>query len=95
MWRLGNVRLSRLTLRWMFETAVGDSAKQLRLQQKVAKSGGVDTDVTALLVDIAGGSGGVTFLAVGLSCLILVVVKLVVGIVDEILLGRHGGGVND
>jgi hypothetical protein len=83
----------------MLETAVGNGAKKLGLQQEVAETSRVDTDVTALggsacsgggaicLLCVTVGSGGVSGGGGGLSGL-----KLLVRVVDEILLGRHVGG---
>jgi hypothetical protein len=84
----------------MLETAVGNGAKKLGLQQEVTETSRVDTNVTALggsacsgggaicLLCVTVGSGGVSGGGGGLSGL-----KLLVGVVDEILLGRHVGGV--
>jgi len=82
----------------MLETAIADGAKKLGLQEKVAETCGVDTDVAALLVDIsaAGGSVG-ALLAVGGGGS-LVGLDLLIGVVDEIflLLARHVvGGVEN
>lgn len=91
---LGNDRLewiksfSRLTLRRMLETAVGDGANQLRLQEEVAETGGVDADVGTLLID-AVASRSLGLLAVGGGSGLLGL-ELLVRVVDEILLGRHG-----
>lgn len=83
----------------MLETAVGNGAKKLGLQQEVTETSRVDTNVTALggsacsgggaicLLCVTVGSGGVSSGGGGLSGL-----KLLVGVVDEILLGRHVGG---
>lgn len=78
----------------MLETAVGDGAKKLGLQQEVAEASRVNTNVTALCGTSRGGAigflcvtvggGGVSSGGGGLSGL-----KLLVGVVDEILLGRH------
>lgn len=73
----------------MFETAVGNSTEKLRLQQKVAETGGVDADIRTLLVDILSSSGGISLLAGGGGGRL--VVELVVRVVDEIFLGRHDG----
>lgn len=88
----------RLTLRWMFEAAVGNGAQKFTLQQEVAETGRVDTDVAALLVGAAADSqvaffGGITIAGSGSSCggggssgrL-----ELLVGVVDEIFFVRHG-----
>lgn len=74
----------------MLETAVGDGAEELGLQEEVAETSRVDADVRALLVDILGGSGCVAVLALGGRGGSLVV-KLVIRVVDEILLARHVG----
>ena len=84
-------KLSRLTLGGMLETAVGNSAQEFGLQQEVAETGRMNADVGALLVDILASSGGVALLAVG-SGSGGFVVKLVVGVVDEILFGGHVDG---
>lgn len=73
----------------MLETAIGDGAKQLSLQEEVAETGRVNTDVAALLVDIVAG-GELALLAVGGSSGGLVAADLLVGVIDEILLVRHG-----
>ena len=83
----GTCKDGKLTLRWMLETAIGDGAKKLGLQQEIAETSRMDADVGTLLVDIVAG-GGVSLLAIsggGLG------VELLVGVVDEILLGRHVG----
>lgn len=72
----------------MFETAVGNSAKELGLEQEVAETGRVNTDVAALLVDIVAGSE-LALLAVGGSSGGLVAADLLIGVVDEILLVGH------
>lgn len=89
----------RLTLRWMFEAAVGNGAQKFTLQQEITEAGGVDTDVAALLVGAATGDSQVTFL-VGIAicgsrrssssrgCCGL---QLLVGVVDEIFFVRHDG----
>lgn len=80
----------------MLETAVGNGAKKLGLQQEITETSRVYTNVTALggsarsgggaicLLCVTIGSGGVSGGGGGLSGL-----KLLVGVVDEILLGRH------
>lgn len=50
----------RLTLRWMFETAVGNGAQKLSLEQEITETGRVDTNVAALLVGAASGHGEIT-----------------------------------
>lgn len=75
----------------MLETAVGDGAKKFGLQQEVAETSGVDADVGTLLgVDSLAGGDSLSLLAVGGSGGLIV--ELVVGVVDEILFGRHVGG---
>lgn len=73
----------------MFETAVADSAKQLGLQKEVAETSRMNTDITALLVDITGSSE-IALLSIGGGGG-LVGADFLVGVVDEILLVRHGG----
>lgn len=85
-------KLSRLTLGGMLETAVGNSAQEFGLQQEVAEASRMDADVGALLVDILAGGGSVALLAVGGGSGSFVV-KLIVGVIDEILFGGHGDGV--
>lgn len=80
----------------MLEAAVRNGAKQLRLQQEVAESSGVNANITALRL-VCGSSGycEVTFLCstVGLGCSCgrrgLVGLQLLVGVVNEIFLVRH------
>jgi hypothetical protein len=72
----------------MLETAVGDGAKQLSLQEEIAETGRMDTDVAALLVDIVTG-GELALLAVGGSRGGLVATDLLVGVINEIFLVRH------
>lgn len=86
----------RLTLGRMFEAAVRDSSHELVLQQEVAEAGGVNADVAALLVAL-GAAGR----KVALGCLSIAVggrlggLDLLVGVVDEVLLVRHGGCVRE
>jgi hypothetical protein len=88
---------SRLTLRRMFETAVADGADELRLEQEVAETGRVNTNIAALFIDVGGG-GGLALLSVGSGGSggggALVATDLLVGVVNEILLVRHGEGVD-
>lgn len=79
-----------LTLRRMFETAIGDGANQLGLQKEVAETGGVDADVGTFLVD-AVTSRGLSLLAIGRRGGLLGL-ELLVRVVDQVLLGRHGDG---
>lgn len=83
------IKLVRLTLRRMFETAIGDGAKKRRLQQKVAEAGRVNSDVGALLVDILASRRDLALLSIGRGSGLIV--ELVVGVIDEIFLGRHFG----
>lgn len=75
----------------MFETTVADGTKELGLQEEVAETSRVDTDVAALLVDIVTGSE-LALLAVGGSGGGLVGADFLVRVVDEILFVRHDGG---
>lgn len=79
----------------MLESAVGDGLEELGPEQEVAESAAVDADVRTL--GVLALSGGVTFLRIavggstsggGVSGL-----KLLVGVINEILLGGHDGGV--
>jgi len=72
----------------MFETAIGDGAKELWLQQEVAETSGVNADVGTLFVDVLASSGDLALLSIGILGSGLVV-ELIIGVVDEILLGRH------
>jgi hypothetical protein len=81
----------RLTIRGMFETAVGDGADQLGLQEEIAESGRMDTNIAALLV----GGSGISLLSVAVGGGLGrggVGLDLVVRVVNEILLVRHVGG---
>lgn len=73
----------------MLETTVGDGADKLRLQQEIAETSGVDADIGTLLVD-AIGSGSLGLFAVGGRGSLLSL-KLLVGVVNEILFSRHVG----
>lgn len=83
----------------MLETAVGDGAKKFGLQQEIAETGRVDTDVTALGGCSSSGRGSIALLLVSIgggtisggSCG-FGGLELLVGVVDEIFLGRHGEG---
>lgn len=91
----------RLTLRRMFETAVGDSTKKLGLQQEIPKTRGVYADITSLrFVCVVSGDCQVAFLLFtvrsstrracsGRICGL----ELLVGVIDEILFVGHFGGV--
>lgn len=89
----------RLTLRRMLEAAVGNSAQKLSLEQEVAETSRVDTDVAALLVGAATRNSQIALLVViavgcsgggsggGNGRL-----KLLVGVIDQIFFVRHDGG---
>lgn len=74
----------------MLEATVADGTEKLRLEHEVAETGRVDANVAALLINGAargelgllavGGGGGLRRL------------DLLIGVVDEIFLVRHGGG---
>lgn len=92
---VGNVRL---TLRGMFEAAIGDGAKKFTLQQKVAETGRVNADVAALLIGAATGDSQVTLLVSitvgsggGRSGGGRGGLQLLVGVVDKVFLVRHDG----
>ena len=72
----------------MFEAAIGDGAEKLGLEQEVAEPGRMDTDIAAFLIDAVAGTSKLAFLPTG-SRGGLVGVELLVGVIDEILLGRH------
>lgn len=74
----------------MFETAVGDGANQLGLQKEVAETSRVDADVGTFLVDTLA-SRSLGLLAIGRRGGLLGL-ELLVRVVDQILLSRHGGG---
>lgn len=84
---LGGDKISRLTLRRMLETAIGDGAKKLRLQEKVAETSRVDSNVGTLLVDASSPSEVALFPVRGSSD--LVGLNLLIGVVDKIFLGGH------
>lgn len=73
----------------MFETAITDGTKKLGLQEEIAETSRVNTDVAALLIDVGGGSE-LALLAVGGGG--LVGADLLIGVIDEIFLVRHGEG---
>lgn len=85
----------------MFETAVGDGAQELVLQQKVAETGGVNADIAALLVGAATGDSQVTLLVCIAVCRSRSSsscggggggLQLLVGVIDQILFVRHVEG---
>jgi len=80
----------RLTLGRMFEATVRDCSYELVLEQEVAEAGRVDADIAALLV------AGITSSEASLGSSPAAVCghlgrDLLVGVVDEIFLVRHGG----
>lgn len=92
----------RLTLRRMFETTIGDGTQEFTLEQEVAETSRVNSDVAALLVGTTR-DGQITlllFIAIGVSGrgsggwrgrrL-----KLLVGVIDQILLVRHFGELSE
>ena len=54
-----------LTLRWMLETAVGDGAEKLWLQQKIPETSRVDADIAALFVRVTARDSQVALLCRG------------------------------
>lgn len=83
----------------MFEAAVSDGAQKFVLQQEVAETGGMNSDVAALLVGTAARHGEI-------ALLLRITIsggggsssggrrggtELLVRVIDEILLVRHGG----
>ena len=84
----------------MFETAVGDGAKEFSFEQEIAETSRVNANVAALLVGgRRAGACDIAFLrcavrgraCVRWSCGIRGL-QLLIGVVDEILLVRHGDG---
>lgn len=71
----------------MFEATVANGTDQLGLEEEVAETGRMNTDVAALLVDVGAGSE-LALLAIGGGGG-LVAADLLVGVVDEILFVRH------
>jgi len=75
----------------MFEATIRDRSDELIFEQEIAETGGVNADVAALLVacSITGGE-----VALVRSCAAgrgyLGRLNLLVGVVDEIFLVRHG-----
>ena len=76
----------------MLETAVGDGLKKLGLEQEVAERGAVDTSVRALRVGGASRGDILLSLAIGGSRRGIGGLKLLVGVIDQVLLSRHDGG---
>lgn len=85
-------RDGKLTVGRVLETAVGDGLEELGLQQEVAERGAVDTGIGALSVGVASRGGILFGVTVGSSRGGLSGLKLLVGVVDQVLLGRHVGG---
>lgn len=74
----------------MFEATVRDRSYELVLQEEIAETSRMDTDIAALLV-----AGCVASCEAALSCGCVAVgghlrwLNLLVGVVDEVLLMRH------
>lgn len=86
----------------MLETAICDGLEKLRLQEKVAETGRVNTDITALaLVGASSRDGQIALLSLavrgsscaGSACSAVGGLELLVGVIDEVFLARHGGSV--
>ena len=79
----------------MLETAVGDGAEKLWLQQEVSETGGVYANIAALLIRISSGDSQVAFLARSINgcwrrgCCVICL-EFLVRVVDEIFFVRHG-----
>jgi hypothetical protein len=75
----------------MFEAAIRYSSYKLVLEQEVAETGGVNTDVAALLVasSVAGGEAALSRCRAAVGGR-LGGLDLLVGVVDEVLFVRHG-----
>lgn len=84
----------RLTLRRMFETAIGDGTKKFALEQKVPETRRVDADIAALPVRMASGNGQVALFSCGSICSCgcggsVGCLEFLVRVVDEIFFVRH------
>lgn len=82
----------------MFETAVGDGSEKLRLQEKVAEAGRVNTNIAAFLIGVTASHCKIALLGCavcrccGGSGPCIIGLKLLVGVVDKIFFGRHFEG---
>lgn len=81
----------------MFETAIGDGTKKLGLQQEIAETSRVNTNVATLLIRSTTGNCKLALLGTSIGSSSNnwrrnLWLKLLVGVVDEILLSRHGVG---
>jgi len=75
----------------MLESAVGDGSHERVLQQEVAETGGVNADVAALLLAGRIGRSETAFCGCGVAVGgRLDWLDLLIGVVDEIFLVRHG-----
>lgn len=88
LWRVIRIH-SELTLRWMLEATVANSAEKLGLQKKVAETSRVDADVAALLVDVGAGTSLSLAVGGGGGGNSVVGANLLIGVIDEIFLVRH------
>lgn len=79
--------ISRLTLGRMFEATVRNRSNKLVFQQEVAEAFRVNADVGALFVALGVRNGELAAGAVGRR---LGRLDLLIGVVDQILLVRHG-----
>lgn len=82
----------------MLETAIGDGTQKLSLEKEVAEARRVNANIAALLIRAISGNSQITLLSCGTvgcrggSCgggSRIGGLKLLVGVVDEILLVRH------
>ena len=80
----------RLTLGRMFEATVRNCSYKLVLEQEIAETGRVDADIAALLVTSVASSEASLGSSPATICGHLGG-DLLVGVVDEIFLVRHGG----
>ena len=79
----------------MLETAVGDGAEKLWLQQEIPETSRVNADIAALFVRVTSRDGQVTLLRCGSigSCwrrgCCIVGLKFLIRVVNEIFFVRH------
>ena len=86
----------------MFETAVGNGALEFVLEQEITEADGADADVAALLVRLATGDSQVALLLGTTICRSGSSggggsggLKLLVGVIDQVLLVGHFDGENE